>query len=349
MKSPFFLVFVLALTCPLCAYSQVDTIRTQKGIVPVSIQSFESKSILVKRSFSTGEKRLLIPNTDVKSVRFADGFEVRFQDGQLIRDNLLSAPKYRSVLWAVLAEDAIELNQDEIRQHYGDRLYHLTYRPYRTQFFTGLGKIGVGAAGYLATRGWLNPSIWESHHYRWYSELTTSDGTVSSETLLDLDQGDLYPGWSAVENLFVGALFAGIMDCSVSLIGMKVLRRRYETMTGPSLSRVKAEFWGGTALVAAGAGTMGIFASRLASRRQWYHYVSTYNGKVTKSIHEGEPASRKDLYGLLAGAIAVNVGLSAIQFSQMRFSGFRKLEGTPYAMQVDLGPAPSGYGLTVRF
>ena len=54
-------------------------------------------------------------------------------------------------------------------------------------------------------------------------------------------------------------------------------------------------------------------------------------------------------YGLLAGALAVNLGLSAIQLSQARLSGFRKLDGTPYAMQVDLGPAPSGYGLTVRF
>lgn len=56
-----------------------------------------------------------------------------------------------------------------------------------------------------------------------------------------------------------------------------------------------------------------------------------------------------DLVGLFLGALAVNLGASAIQVSQTRLSAFRKLDGTPYAMQVNLGPAPSGYGLTVRF
>ena len=329
MKSPIFFAFILALTWPLSAFSQVDTIRTQKGIVPVSVQSFTSSALQVERSLPSGTKQMSIPYSDLESVRFADGFEVRFQDGELIRDNLLSAPKYSSVLWSVKAEDAIDLTQDEIRQYYGDRLYQLSYRPYKAQFFTGLGKIGVGTAGYLATRKWLNPSVWLTVRLRSYGETTTSEGTLVSDTQLECSDGDLYPGWYAVENLFLGAVFAGVMDCSVSMVGMHFLRRNHETMTGP--------------------GTMGIFASRLASHRKWHYYVSTVNGTVTKNVHEGEQASASDWYGLLAGAIVVNVGLSAIQLSQARLSSFRKLEGTPYAMQVDLGPAPSGYGLTVRF
>ena len=349
MKSPIFFAFILALTWPFSAFSQEDTIRTQKGIVPVSVQSFTSSALQVERSLPSGKKQMSIPYSELESVRFADGFEVRFQDGELIRDNLLSAPKYSSVLWSVKAEDAIDLTQDEIRQYYGDRLYQLSYRHYKAQFFTGLGKIGVGTAGYLATRKWLNPSVWLTVRLRSYGETTTSEGTLVSDTQLECSDGDLYPGWYAVENLFLGAVFAGVMDCSVSMVGMHFLRRNHETMTGPSLRWTKAEFWGGTALVAAGAGTMGIFASRLASHRKWHYYVSTVNGTVTKNVHEGEQASASDWYGLLAGAIVVNVGLSAIQLSQARLSSFRKLEGTPYAMQVDLGPAPSGYGLTVRF
>lgn len=349
MKSPIFLVFALALTWPLSARAQMDSVRTKKGAAPVIVQTFKHNALEVERQFSDGRKLMSIPYSELESVRFADGFEVRFRNGELVRDNLLSAPKFRSVLWSVQAEDVIELNQDEIRQYYGDRLYHLTYRPYRAQFFTGIGKIGVGAVGYLATRKWLNPSIWNSGSYSYYEETYSSSGTFMSETHIDYSDGNLYPGWYAVENLFLGAVVAGVLDCSVSMVGMKVLRRWHETMTGPSPGRLKAEFWGGTALVAAGAGTMGIFASRLASNRQWHHYVSTFNGTVTKDIHEGVKASHKDWYGLLAGAIVVNVGLSAIQLSQTQLSCFRKLEGTPYAMQVDLGPAPFGYGLTVSF
>lgn len=336
-------------SCCFSLSAQQDTLRSRKGVIPVTVQSFKNNSVEVLRSMPSGQKTMSIPYSEMESVRFADGFEVRFQDGQLVRDNLLSAPKLSSRLWSVKAEDAIDLTQDEIRQYYGDRLYYQVFRPYRTLFFTGLGKIGVGAMGRYAMHRWGNPSVWMQGRISSSSTVVTGIDTYHTETQADYSYGDLYPGRMAVEDFFFCATLAGTLDCTASLIAMRHLRKRHETMTGPSLGRIKAEFWGGTALVATGLGAMGVFASRLNNHRQWYHYVKTVDGKVTQQTHEGEKASWNDYYGLLAGALVANLGISAIQLSQAQLSGCRKVDGTPYAMQINLGMSPSGYGLTMRF
>ena len=349
MKLRILLCLALASCCSLLS-AQEDTLRTWKWSAPVSVLNITGDYLHVERSFPSGVKEVKVPLKDVESLRFADGFEVRFQDGELIRDNLLSAPRIRSTLWCVRVEEVIDLTREELRQYYGDRLFDLVYHPYRAQFFTGLGKIGVGAAGEWLVRKKLNPTVWRSGYYRSYSESFNGLDTRTYEKRIDFSYGNLYPGWTAVQYFFAGAIFAGVVDCSVSLIGMRSLVRRHATMNGPSLGWTKAGFWSGTALTVAGVGAMGLFASRLAAHRQWNHQVVTINGTVTDEVHEGGlPASRNDDLGLFVGALVANLGISAIQLSQARLSAFRKLDGTPYAMQVNLGPAPSGYGLTVRF
>lgn len=335
-------VFVLALIWPLSAFSQVDSVRTQKGAAPVIVQNFKHNYVEVDRLFPNRRMKLSIPFSVLEYVRFADGFKVRFQDGKMVRDNLLSAPRYNSRLWTVRAEEDIELTQSEIRQLYGDRLFYTAYRPNRAQYITGMSKVVGGFIGFL-TVAYRDPTFW---------------GTPSSYSTLDHDWeeiqieknvGKLSVGCLSLECLLLGTFLTGFVDQASSSIELKALARQRMDMTCPSLGKAKAEFWGGTALAAAGVGTMGYFASRLYEHREWNHYVCYKRGEVTENIHQGEPASMKDLLGLFVGGVIVNLGVSAMQLGQARLSGFRKLEGTPYAMHVDLGPAPSGYGLTMRF
>jgi hypothetical protein len=343
-------LFCLALAgCGLVLSAQEDTVRTRKGSAPVSVRVITKDYVKVERQFPSGVKEMKIPTAEMESIRFADGFEVRFQDGKMLRDNLLSSPRILPTLWCVRVEDVIDLTREELRQYYGDRLVDLVYRPYRTQFFTGVGKIGGGLLGNYIVRKKLNPSVWTDYTRRSYGTVYSAVGESSYDYRVEYSYGDLYPGWCALQYLFLGAFTVGFLDTSASLIGMRNLARRHDSMTGPSLGWTKAEFWGGTALTVAGLGTMGVYISRLAAHRQWYSYVRIDNGTVTDDDHVGEPASEMDLVGLFLGALAVNLGASAIQVSQTRLSAFRKLDGTPYAMQVNLGPAPSGYGLTVRF
>ena len=337
------LLLLLVWAFPFTAQAQTDTLRSHSGgVVPVTIHSFGHQSIQVDRYYPDGKKRMSVPYSILESVRFADGFEVRFQDGELVRDNLFSAPKLRSRLWSLQAEDAIDLTQSEIRQYYGDRLYNLTYRPYKNQLKVGLIKALGGLAGYYIADH-RDPAIWtSSFHY-------SSDPDPYNEVRVEESEGDLYVGWIAAKKLFMAAHFTGLLDSGISLMGLKTLYRRHETMKGPSLEWAKTEFWGGIALTAAGVGAMSVFASRLNDHCRWVHKYGYSLGQVWQDVHEGEPASKSDLNGLFWGALAVNLGVSAIQMGQARISGFRKLDGTPYAMQVDLGPAPYGYGLTVRF
>ena len=345
MKSPIILVFVLALTWPLSAFSQVDTVRAKKGTAPVIVQAFKHNALEVDRIFPSGRKLMSIPYSELESVRFADGVEIRFQDGEMVRDNLLYAPKFYSRLWTVKVEEVIDLTQGEIRQLYGDRLYFTEYRPNRARLMTGLGKIAGGFMGFLVAAK-TDPSRWGSRHRDYYDGARNS--YPGERVVEDYNYGNLNVGWISVDCLLLGAYLTGHVDQVSSLRRLRALARQREDMPAPTIKKAKAEIWGGTALTAAGLGTMCYFASQLNEHREWDHRFRSREGVVEVNIHQGEPASGWDVFGLFVGAVAVNLGISTFQMGQMRLSSFRKLE-TPYAMQVDLGPAPSGYGLTVRF
>ena len=339
-------LLVLALTWPLSALAQTDTLRGKNhSVVPVTVQSFSYKAVRVDRLYSYEKKAMEIPYTDLESVKFADGFEVRFQDGKLVRDNLLSAPNYYSRLWTVKVEEVIDLTQSEIRQLYGDRLYFTEYRPNKTRLLTGLGKVAVGFLGFVAA-GCTDPTVWDSKHSSSFKRHWDGHSEMVKE---DYSKGNLNVGWLSVDCLLLGTFLTGFVDQASSHRRLKALARQREDLPGPTLKKAKTEIWGGTALTAAGAGTMYFFASRLNNHREWYHHFLSNNGVVEKDIHQGEPASGWDLFGLFAGAVAVNLGISTFRMGQTRLSAFRKLDAMPYAMQVDLGPAPAGYGLTVRF
>ena len=79
----------------------------------------------------------------------------------MVRDNLLSAPRYTSRLWTVRAEEDIELTQSEIRQLYGDRLFYTAYRPNRAQYITGMSKVVGGFIGFL-TVAYRDPTFWQT-------------------------------------------------------------------------------------------------------------------------------------------------------------------------------------------
>ena len=54
-------VFVLALIWPLSAFSQVDSVRTQKGAAPVIVQNFKHNYVEVDRLFPNRRMKLSIP------------------------------------------------------------------------------------------------------------------------------------------------------------------------------------------------------------------------------------------------------------------------------------------------
>lgn len=346
MKSPIILIFVLALTWPLSVRAQMDSVQTRKGAAPVIVQAFKHNALEVERQFPDGRKLLSIPYSDLEYVRFADGVEIRFQDGEMVRDNLLYAPKFYSRLWTVKVEEVIDLTQSEIRQLYGDELYITEYRPNRARLITGLGKIAGGFVGFLAA-ACADPTRWGSKHRDYYQGAYNS--YPGERIVEDYNYGNLNIGWISVECLLLGTYLTGHVDQVSSVMRLKALARQRQEMPAPTMKKAKAEIWGGTALMAAGAGTMCYFASQLNEHREWDHRFRSRDGVVEENIHRGEPASGWDVFGLFVGAVAVDLGLSTFHMGQRRLSSLRKFDRMPYAMQVDLGPAPSGYGLTVRF
>ena len=203
MKSPIILIFVLALTWPLSVRAQMDSVQTRKGAAPVIVQAFKHNALEVERQFPDGRKLLSIPYSDLEYVRFADGVEIRFQDGEMVRDNLLYAPKFYSRLWTVKVEEVIDLTQSEIRQLYGDELYITEYRPNRARLITGLGKIAGGFVGFLAA-ACADPTRWGSKHRDYYQGAYNS--YPGERIVEDYNYGNLNIGWISVECLLLGLI-----------------------------------------------------------------------------------------------------------------------------------------------
>ena len=116
---------------------------------PREVLEIVNGKVHVKRPSDRPGRTLVIPFSDVDAIRFADGFRLDFQGGELIRDNVLSAPSYDESLLHVKAEGVLALTREELRLFYGPGYYNAVYRPYRAQTLTGFGKLGVGILGSL--------------------------------------------------------------------------------------------------------------------------------------------------------------------------------------------------------
>jgi hypothetical protein len=329
------------------AYAQVDSLRHRfGGVTPVKIETVTPNSVRVKRINQAYENQTLnIPLSEVTSLRFADGFEVSFRDGQMVRDNLLSAPKFKTAFLSVLAEDAIALKQDEIRQYYGDPLYLQVYKPYRTHFYSGLVKIGAGIGGF-ALCAKFNPTVWD---YNAGGTYTTGPNGNFVYLWRMTDKGTLSPGFRLGWAFLGGLATVGFLDCATSFFGLNELNHRRESWAGIPTSRARAEFWGGAALTAVGVGVTAFYTERLTHYREWNIMVEKIDDVVTKEIRDGERAPSSLFWGQYCGCIVMNLGISLLQLGGTHLSAIKRLEGTPYAIRADVGPTTSGYGLTVSF
>ena len=83
----------------------LDTLYgSKRDVVAADVMSIANGKVHVKRPSDRPGRTLVIPFSDVDAIRFADGFRLDFQGGELIRDNVLSAPSYDESLLHVKAE-----------------------------------------------------------------------------------------------------------------------------------------------------------------------------------------------------------------------------------------------------
>ena len=346
MKRIILLIASLAAAMQVCS-AQTDTLIGKWGeAIPVKVKSFTKNGLRVERQMQTVDDKLMnVKYTDLNSLRFADGFEVRFQDGALVRDNLLSAPSFRRVFMDVRAEGLLALTQDELRQYYGSRNYDIVYKPYRDLFRTGFLKMGGGLLGFAASTG-----LCKAYSMYWVDPYIVSDASGSRRTYHE--DGNRNPFWSTAAYFFLGTMVDGLVDCTVSKNGHRKLFNSPDDAAVPTVVGSNCLLWGGVALSAAGIGALTASYVDLKAHRHWYFTKTVPEGVNPNTVEytkDGERPSSWVKYALVGGALAANLGFSAIQLGAMRLSALRRLEGTPYAMRVDVGPSPCGYGLMMRF
>ena len=340
---------LLLLVAAISASAQApDTLIGKWGeAIPAKVKSFTKNGLRVERQMQTvGDKLMNVKYSDLNAIRFADGFEVRFQDGTLVRDNLLSAPSFRRVFMDVRAEGLLALTQDELRQYYGFRNYNIVYKPYRDLFRTGFLKMGGGLLGFAASTG-----LCKAYTMTWADPYMVSDhGGPNRRTYHE--EGNRNPFWSTAAYFFLGTMVDGLVDCTVSKNGHRILFNHPDDATVPTVAGSNCLLWGGVALSAAGIGALTASYVDLKAHRHWYFTKTAPEGVDPKTVEytkDGERPSSWVKYALAGGALAANFGFSAIQLGGSRLSALHRLDGSSYALQVNLGPSPSGYGITMRF
>ena len=348
MRKIYLLIASLAAATQVCS-AQTDTLFGKWGeAIPVKVKSFTRNGLRVERKMQTVDDKLMsIRYPVLDAIHFADGFEVRFRDGVLVRDNLLSAPSFRRSSMGVRAEGILTLTQSELRQYYGPRNFDLIYKPYHDLFYTGIVKIAGGLLGVASSAG-----LSEAGRATWSNPYGYSKGGELVLGRAYFEEGNRNPFWSTAAYFFLGTMVDGMVDCTVSITGHRKLFNHPDDAAVPTVAGSKGLLWGGVALSAAGIGALTASYADLKAHRHWYFTKIVPEGVDPDTVEytkDGERPSSWVKYALVGGALAANLGFSAIQLGASRLSTLRRLDGTPYALQANIVPSPSGYGLTMQF
>ena len=339
----FFTVVIFDLhTGTLPVSAQTDTLRLTNGqeypVLKLNPSISAIGRIKVNLEHFHENKTLEIPLKDIASIRFSDGFEVSFSDGLPVRDNLLAAPRFTAANSSILVEGLIPLNQNEIRSLYGESLYRYGYQSFRRMQWVGLGKTGIGIAGWVVSHS-KNPSVWINRKY--FDTINVYHETLSGT---DYTIGDLSPDWLAASSFFVGLIVDGIVDCGLSANLQKRLLENLSNGGLPTPRQINAHYMEGGAMIAAGLGTMAGCYAYLCHHRTWF-----WDSGINKG-QEGEiPVSKMTWVWMTGGAFLTHFGVSMIETGALENRLRRHVSDRPVAVQCSFGPAEHGYGLTLRF
>ena len=314
---------------------------SKRDVVTAKVISIANGKVHVKRQSDSPGSTLVVPYSDIDSIRFMDGFRLNFRGGELLRDNVLSAPSFEESLMRVKAEGVLALTPEETLSFYGPGYYNVVYRPYRAQAMTGIGKMGIGILGSLISFPQRRTSV-------------SGMESVPTEGLDRLKWPSRYhisttynPFWTASSMFFLGTTLAGVVDYAFPHFGYRQsLRNPVGDRAIPTVGSSKGLLWGGFAMSAVGIGTMVFSYAELKAH-------PSRSVEETVAYNQGQPNLKPEtpwaIYAMLGGALVANLGFSAIQLGATRLSALRRLDGTPYAVQVNLAPSPSGYGVMMRF
>lgn len=342
MRKIYLLIASLAAATQVCS-AQTDTLFGKWGeVIPAKVKSFTRNGLRVERKMQTVDDKLMnIRYTDLNAIRFADGFEVRFRDGVLVRDNLLAAPSFEESLISVKAEGVLALTPEEMSSYYRPDFYNVVYRPYRAQTLTGFGKLGVGILGSLI-------SFPQARSGSSHMESVPTEGLDKMKWPNRYTKTTNYdPFWMASSMFFMGMTLTGIADLAIPYFGFhNSLRKPVEERPLPTAASSKGLIWGGAALSVLGIGGFAASCVELKSR-------PSRSTEITLPHSQPWPVLKTEIpwvvFTMAGSALVANLGFSAIQLGASRLSALRRFDGTPYALQVNIGPSPSGYGLTMQF
>ena len=257
--------------------------------------------------------------TDITEIRFKDGFRLTFTDGLPDRGGLLSCPTLKPSYNEVRAEGLLTLTGPELKQFYGDCLYHLEYEPNSSGAWNAFARIAAGALGTLG-----GVVLKKDTYSYWGSYKIDYKGQAAEQ---HYKQGYIKPSADALFSFSIGMALVGAGDLLATSLRNRYIFEHYETLEPHSRKWAQAELWGGIGACAVGLGMMGASYVHLSKHQTWNETrIVSEDGQVLHESTDGTAPSLAVRYGLMmGGALLSNIGLSAIIHGSKRLRGYARL------------------------
>lgn len=279
----------------------------------------------------------------VEKVVFADGFVLPFEEGDLDRELLLSAPSYKGAHGDFLAEGVVALTRDEMRRLIGEETWLLGYRVRKNQARAGLGKVLVGVpTGFVC--------------------YLTRDNAVQRKKIATLVDGKMeYDGpsgyqynplWHTATGFAAATAVYGAVEMAAANISINHLATGFRTFEAPSARSFRNKaLLGGGLLLAGGAVTYWGY-DRIAKNPGWSESSEwqTVMGVEVETRHTDGKKMAVPWLLPAAGALLANFGLTELTTGLTGLSGYSKLRAAGLdRAQVRVTPTPGGMGVSLLF
>lgn len=341
----FFLITSILLVAEISAHAQKDTIVTHSGErYGVTVKGFVENALdrYVDVSPYMNERGQYVtrcPGGLVDRIVFADGFAIRMKDGKVVRDNITEAPRYTGGMTSIQMEGVMPLSSKESRELLGEYAYHLGFVPYKRQARAGLFKtvVGIPVSGWLYFRG-----LRMNRH-------GSEDVLDESMNVTGKKEWEEQSPWNTVFLFSASMGVTGLAEMGLANLGISRLATDYKDYSGPSVGSSWRRVAVGAGLVGIGVSMMAYGTVQMDRKGYWCNeWKYLLDGTVTHIDH-GEKPGPLWLWSL-AGAVLTNLGTAELTYGINCLHGHSALKKAGLGdLSASIGPAPSGYGLTLQF
>lgn len=261
-----------------------------------------------------------ISSHEVDKIVFSNGWELRFNNGEMDRSHLLDAPYYKEAHGDFMANGAVQLTRKELRQLIGEEAYLLKYRVKRAQSIGGVVKMaaGVPAVGLCI--------VFKNSAVKTVDNTRNRVGTIQNKN---------NPLWYTAIGAGAVCTVYGATEMLLANLSIHKLANNYSSFKAPSSGAFVTRTAVGSGLLIGGVGLTIWGYDRINKDAGWTETYSSLSSGTQQSVGKtSQTGTKMNVPWLIpaAGALLTCFGLTELTngitglvgYSQLRAAGLER-------------------------